>query len=270
MPLKIFIVVFLAGWCAYGNGETLYVSEFNNSCRPLRSRNNTISHGNSCCLEQSCYGSFDQALACVKSNDVINITTNSTLSFFHILKGLQNIQIIGYNNPTVYYYNDPIVYCYNSSIIIGALQFNSCTNCTIQGITWSGCGGIIQDNNYPVLEFYNSSNVKIEKCTLKRSKGQAIVLSEMTGDVTINDCQFYDNKYPGNAGGAVIDIAKQRNYQMNVTIRNCTFTDNVGTRSIINIDQSTDGKISFHDFTFSNNMGTCSHLFKPPEPSSIR
>ena len=250
----------MAGWCADGNGETLYVSEFNNSCRPLRSRNNTVSHGNSCCLEQSCYGSFDQALACVKSNDVINITTNSTLSFFHILKGLQNIQIIGYNNPTVYYYNDPIVYCYNSSIIIGALQFNSCTNCTIQGITWSGCGGIIQDNNYPVLEFYNSSNVKIEKCTLKRSKGQAIVLSEMTGDVTINDCQFYDNKYPGNTGGAVIDIAKQRNYQMSVTIRNCTFTDNVGTRSIINIDQSTNGKISFHDFTFSNNTGTPIYL----------
>ena len=258
MSLKIFIVVFLAGWCADGNGETLYVSEFNNYCLPVRSRNNTISHGNSCCLEQSCYGSFDQALAKVKSNDVINITTNSTLSFFHILKGLQNIQIIGYKNPTVYYYND--VYCYNSSIIIGALQFNSCTNCTIQGITWSGCGGIIQNNNYPVLEFYNSSNVKIEKCIFKRSKGQAIVLLEITGDVTINDCQFYDNKYLGNAGGAVIDITKQRNYQMSVTIRNCAFTDNVGTRSIINIDQSTNGKISFHDFTFSNNIGTAIYL----------
>ena len=48
---------------------------------------------------------------------------------------------------------------------------------------------------------------------------------------------------------------------MNITtIRNCNFTNNKGTRSIINIDQSTDGTISFHDFTFSKNIGTAINL----------
>lgn len=253
MLLKIFVVALLAGHCVDGNGTTLHVSEFiTNYChnQSLVSRNKTNT-GNSC-AEQSCYDSFDQALANVQSNETINVTTDSTLSFHNILIGLQNIQIIGYNNPTVH--------CYNTSIIIGALQFESCTNCLIRGITWSGCGGVVQGNNYPVLEFDDSSNVTIEKCTFKRSKGQAIVLSQMTGDVTIDDCQFYNNEYPGNAGGAVIDIAKQGNHQMDVTIRNCNFTENEGTRGIINIDQLTNGTISFRDFTFSNNKGTAIYL----------
>ena len=250
MLLKIFVVVLLAGQCVDGNETTLLVREsMINFCF---SKNDT-SHNTTCPIgSESCYGSFDQGLANISSNSTIKITTDSTLSFHNILQGLQNIRIIGYNNPTVY--------CYNTSTIIGALQFISCTNCTIQGITWSGCGGIVHDNNYPVLEFDSSSNVKIEKCTFKRSKGQVIVLSGMRGDVTINDCQFYDNKYLGNAGGAVIDIAEQGNYQMDVTVKNCNFTNNEGTSSIINIDQSTVGKISFHDFTFSNNIGTAIYL----------
>ena len=238
----------MAGQCVDVNETTLHVRE--SMINFYSSKNNNPSHSTTCHIEsESCYSLFDQALANISSNSMINITTNSTLSFHNILQGLQNIQIIGYNNPTVY-----------CTTIIGALQFISCTNCIIRGITWSGCGGIVHDNNYPVLEFDSSSNVKIEKCTFKRSKGQTIVLSEMTGDVTINDCQFYNNKYLGNAGGAVIDIAKQGNYKMNVIVRNCNFTDNEGTSSIINIDQSTVGKISFHDFTFSNNIGTAIYL----------
>ena len=248
MLFKIFVVVLLAGQCVDGNERTLHVRE--SMINFYSSKNNNPSHSTTCHIEsESCYSLFDQALANISSNSMINITTNSTLSFHNILQGLQNIQIIGYNNPTVY-----------CTTIIGALQFISCTNCIIRGITWSGCGGIVHDNNYPVLEFDSSSNVKIEKCTFKRSKGQTIVLSGMTGDVTINDCQFYNNKYLGNAGGAVIDIAKQGNYQVNVTVRNCNFTDNEGTSSIISINQSTDGDISFHDFIFSNNIGTAIYL----------
>ena len=247
MLLKIFVAVLLAGWCAEGNGVTIYVSESITKYCPTPG-NNTSHSDLHLCERGPCY-TFDQALKNLKSNDVIIITTNSTLSFHNkiILSRLENIQIIGYSNPTIYSNNVSIF-------------FNSCTNCTIRGITWNGCGGVVRDNNYPVLEFNSSSNVTIEKCTFKRSKGQAIVLSGMTGDVTINDCQFYNNKYLGNAGGAVIDIAKQGNYQVNVTVRNCNFTDNEGTSSIISINQSTDGDISFHDFIFSNNIGTAIYL----------
>ena len=254
MLLKILLLVLLAGHYVDGSERTLYVSELNisycdKSIITVSPNNTSFCHEN-----ESCYASFDHALANVKNDDVINITTDSTLSFHNILTGLENVSIIGYNNPTVY--------CYNTSVIIGALQFNSCTNCTIRGITWSGCGGIIDDINYPVLQFYNSSNVTIENCIFQHSKGQVIALSEI-GDFAINHCKFLQNRYLGSHGGSIIDIADQGNSQINFTIRNCNFTDNKGATSTINIGQSNVeslGNISFHNSAFSKNEGPVIYL----------
>ena len=250
MLLKVLLVVLLADQYVDGSERTLYVSELITSYYDMKDMM-PVSANNSVCENHSCY-SFDHALAKVKSNDVINITTDSTLSFHHILTGLKNVSIIGYNNPTVY--------CYNTSIIIEALHFNSCTNCVIQGITWSGCGGIIDDTNYPVLEFYDSSNITIENCIFRQSKGQVITFS-YTVDVAINKCDFLHNIYPGSQSGAVINIA---NLEINFTIRNCNFTDNSGTEGIININgQSNDGSlgnISFYNLIFSNNKGPAIYL----------
>ena len=255
---EILLVALLAGQYVGGSERTFDVNEsITNYC------NNTMEGGmipvsannNSFCENRSCYDSFDHALANVKSNDVINIKTDSTLSFHNILTGLENVSIIGYNNPTVY--------CFNTSVIIGALQFNSCTNCIIRGITWSGCGGIIDNINYPVLEFYKSSNLIIEDCIFRRSKGRVIASSQMIGDITINHCDFLQNRYLGSHSVAVIDIGNQGNAQINFIIRNCNFADNAGTKSIINIDQSNDeslGNISFHNSTFSNNEGPAIYL----------
>ena len=254
MLLKVLLVVLLAGQCVGGSERTLYVSEvITNFCDMKDMMPAVSANNNSFCENGSCYDSFDHALANVKNNDVINITTNSILSFHNILTGLENVSIIGYNNPTVY--------CYNTSVIIGALQFNSCTNCLIRGITWSGCGGII---DYPVLEFYNSSNITIEGCIFRRSQGQVITLSHMVGDAAINNCDFLQNVYLGNHGGAVMNIGNQGNSQVKFTIENCNFTDNSGTESIINIGgQSNDeslGNISFYNSTFLNNKGPAIYL----------
>ena len=168
----------------------------------------------------------------------------------------------------------------------------NCTNCTIEGITWSGCGEIIDiighnytstvlksfnqpSINYPVLEFFNSSNIKIQNCIFKHSKGQAVTLSGMTGDVSIKHCTFSHNNYSGIHGGAAVHIRNQKirnphkNPQVNITIRYCNFTDNRGT-SIVYIGYSNDqpleefylhsipqvANITIRNCKFTDNRGT--------------
>ena len=107
----------------------------------------------SCCIYGNCScRSLYSALANLTSNVLINITTDVELSSIIQRVNLANITITGYNNPTVN--------CNNS----GGLHFISCSNCTIEGITWIRCGArnISGDGNaYPVLQLTNSSNITI-------------------------------------------------------------------------------------------------------------
>ena len=87
---------------------------------------------NSCCIYGNCScPSLYNALANLTSDALINITTDVVLSSIVPLVDLANITITGHNNPTVN--------CNNS----GGLNFISCCNCTIEGITWNGCGARI-------------------------------------------------------------------------------------------------------------------------------
>ena len=151
MYKMILVCVLLAVQLVHGSARILHVSEFvGNYCDyriPMSTNNPSISRN------YSLNFNFDYALANLTSNDVINVATNSTLSLHNKITGLENVLISGLNNPTVY--------CYNTTVIIGGLQFDSCTNITIEGITWSGCGGIAGNRDYPVLGFYNSSNIII-------------------------------------------------------------------------------------------------------------
>ena len=82
-----------------------------------------------CCVHENCScSSLYTALANLTSSVLINITTDVELSSIIPIVDLYNIMITGYKNPTVN--------CNNS----GGLHFMSCNNCTIEGITWEGCG----------------------------------------------------------------------------------------------------------------------------------
>ena len=128
-------------------------------------------------VETGCFClSLFNVLANLTSNVLINIITDVQLNSIIQIVGLANIAITGLNNPTVN--------CNNS----GGLHFISCYNCTIEGITWEGCGARdIGDDHivYPVLQLTNSSNITIQNCLFQRSMGQAVVLSGMSGDVNI-------------------------------------------------------------------------------------
>ena len=98
----------------------------------------------SCSVYGSCpCPSLYVALDNLTSNVLINITTDVELPSIIQIIGISNITITGHNNPTVN--------CNNS----GGLHFTSCYNCTIEGITWEGCGAInIGDDDISVYWCY--------------------------------------------------------------------------------------------------------------------
>ena len=110
------------------------------------------------CIHKQCFcNNIDHALKNATNNTIIKLTIDVILSSVPFLNHLQNISIIGQNNPTVS--------CKNNG---GGLHFVSCRNCTIVGITWDGCGSKISSS--PVLKIENSSSIKIQNCTFKTVK----------------------------------------------------------------------------------------------------
>ena len=167
-----------------------------------------------CCVHESCsYSSLDQCLANLTSNIMINITTDVTLSSLVRASNLSNVSIIGHNYPTV------------NCKSIGGIHFAFCHNCTIQGITWDGCGSSV----VPGLKFSYSSNVSIENCTFQHLLGQAVMLLEVLGDVNICNCKFTSNNdYMGHGAAIQFSSNDTRNsFQQYVfTISNCNFSYN--------------------------------------------
>ena len=167
----------------------MYVNEVNSDDKDFSASGED---GNSqiCCAYGNCScSSLNQALANLTSNVLINITTDVTLSSLVTVTNIVNVTVIGHNNP--------IVNCKD----FGRLHFTSCDNCAIQGITWDGCG--TDDPTEPALKLSNSSNVNIKNCFFQYSKGQALSLSKITGDVNIDHCEFVHNSHYRGHGAAI-------------------------------------------------------------------
>ena len=178
------------------------------------------------------------------SNTIINISTDVVLSSIVTLEGLNNITIIGQGNPTVNC-ND-----------IGSVKFVSCNNVTIEGVNWERCGF----DNAPGIKFYNSSNIVLQSSSFQHSVGQAVVLSNMSGNVYINNCQFTYNKYHKGNGTAIYYISSpEQSTHVQLVINNCNFTFNGPAESVVYIDNS-NNKVNGHisllqNSTFTQNKG---------------
>ena len=186
--------------------------------RAVSDSNGSDTFSNICCVYGNCScTSLHNALVNLTSNVMINITTDMKLFGSIVsLDGLANISIVGHNRPTVD--------CNN----YGGINFTSCYNCTIEGITWERCGAISDNKSvYPALQFYNSSSVNIKSCLFQHSVGQALVLSELSGNVNINYCNFlYNTQYKDH--GAAVHYSSNNLYQsgFNITIKNSKFMHN--------------------------------------------
>ena len=140
----------------------------------------------------------------VSCNIIIDISTDILLSSNVLLKGVNNITIVGQG--------DPIVNCnYNRSV-----KFVSCNNVTIEGVNWERCGSV----NSPGIEFNNTSNITIESCSFHHSTGKAVSLSKVSGNVSINNCQFTRNKYH-KGHGAAIYYTSSHEQSTQLVINNC-------------------------------------------------
>ena len=196
--------------------------------------------------------SLEQALNNLTSNVLINITTDVMLFSIITLVDLANITITGHNNPTVK--------CNDS----GGLRFTSCSSVNINGIVWQHCGW--KSDKIPknaVLEFTNSSTISILNCSFQHSIGQIFVLSDVSGDVYINNCSFaFNTEYEGH--GSIIHHSSNDTVSaiiLMLSIVNCCFKGNEGAGSLIYISPSTDQHYVFlENSTFVDNQNVLFHL----------
>ena len=229
-----------------GNQRIIHVSELPND------RKDSVTSGEDdnsliCCVYGNCScNSLDHALANLTSNVLINITTDVTLSSLVRVSDLENVSIIGHNNPTV------------NCISAGGIQFTFSHHLIIEDITWNGCG--TENHTEPGLKLSNSSNVIIRNSTFQNSIGQAVVFSELSGEVDIKDCNFMNNyNYKGH--GALIHYTSQATSQCSrhyFMISNCNFTYNEGA-SLVYIEhrysECNDNNITFYCTNFYSNKG---------------
>ena len=237
---KILLVLILAVEYIDGNQKTIIVGDDGFST------SGDDDNSEMCCVHGNCScNSLDQALANLTSNVMINITTDATLSSLVTATNLENVSIIGHINP--------IVNCGSA----GRIHLTSCHNCIIQGIVWNGYGIKNPDNvTEPMLKLNKSSNVTVQNCTFQNLIGQAIVLSEVSGEMNINDCNFVNNSYYRDHGAIIYYVVSQYS-QLLFTISNCNFTHNKGAKSLVYIEnKDSDFDITFHHSKFCYNQGT--------------
>ena len=227
---RIILVMILAVEYIDGNQRTINVSN-DNFCTSGEDDNSEMCYDQDNCSCNSLY----QALANLTSNTLINITTDVTLFSLVTASDIVNVSIIGHSNP--------IVNCESA----GGIHITFCHNCIIQGIVWDGCGSKNTDNNTePMLKLNKSSNVKIQNCTFQNLMGQAIVLSEVSGEVNIRDCNFVNNSFYRDHGAIVNYVVSQLS-QLLFTINNCNFTLNKGVKSLVYIEnKNSDFNITIH------------------------
>ena len=248
IPLLVVILVAVLVQYAIGNQRIVHVSQLISDEDLITSGEDDNSH--ICCVYGNCScNSLDQALTNLTSNVLINITTDMTLSSLAKVSDIENVTIIGHNNPTV------------NCKDFGRIHLNFCNNCIIQCITWDGCGSVdIDDHTEPVLKLSNSSNITIDNCSFQYSKGQAVLLPEVSGDVNIDHCNFiHNNHYRGHGAAIHYSSSNVTNcHRLAVfTIIGCNFAYNYA-KSLVYIENTISRhnvNVTIHYTKFCHNQG---------------
>ena len=174
-------------------------------------------------IHNQSFDSIDDLLSNATSNSIVNIRSDVVLSSCVLLEGLENITITGHESPTVN--------CNGT----GALKFVSCKNVTVAGVNWEKCGSSTEEA-YPGIKFYNSSNVVIQDCFFHNLTGQAVLMSIVSGNVHITNCNFtHINKYEGHGVALHYSIKDD----CHLLIEKCIFSNNGPAKSVIYIGSAT-------------------------------
>ena len=108
-----------------------------------------------------------------------------------------------------------------------------------------------------------SSNITIQNCSFQHSIDRAVVLSDVSGDVSINHCYFMNNSVFKGHGVAIYhslsnNIGIFSPFILTLRIMNCNFSLNKGVESIVYIDNKSTtyaGNIIFLGSAFYDNHG---------------
>ena len=243
--IKLAIILVAVAPCSVGNQRIIHVSELISDDEGFFT-NDEDDNSHLCCVYGNCTcNSLDHALANLTSNVLINITTDVTLSSLIKRSGLRNVSIIGHSICTV------------NCKHVGAIHFNFCHNFIIQDITWDGCGTKLTNNlTEPAVKLNYSFNVTIQNCSFQHSIGQALVLSEVSGDVNINNCNFVNNSHYRGHGAAIHYLYRYNtkefyHSQFAFTIHNCNFTNNKHVKSLVYVKNRL---LEYHKIIFNNSV----------------
>ena len=184
---------------------------------------------------------LEDMLVNIENGSLAKLPNKIKLSSVIKLRHLQSISITGRN--------DVVVICNNG----GGLQLEFCSSLTFQGISWIGCG--------TVLKIYHSRDILIKKCSFHSSKGQAIALSEPSGEVSLSYCKFMHSNHHGGHGAAISYSSNDPSAVL--IIKSCNFSFNTLSKSVIYINQSDQHTAYYlNNSTFYNNRGVSIYLSK--------
>ena len=177
------------------------------TCHQVESKTIIVNTNGSteCCVKGNCTcSSLFIALSNVENSTIINITSQSVELYNYTVIGpyrMNNITITG---------NKTIVKCNN----IGSVSFTVAINVTIRGITWDQCGNPNDSHVDGGIHFGDVTILTIDNCTFQHSQLCAVVLSAVSGDITIRNSYFISNGLrktigsgEGNCGGLKINTA---------------------------------------------------------------
>ena len=218
------------------------------------SRNDRDTSSHDYCINGNCSYLFNHLAKDLSNDSVINITCDMELLSVVTIVGLTNISINGHNNPTVG--------CNGA----GGLHFLSSNNVKIKGIVWEKCG-FKNETGYanPVIKLDKSSTIVIQNCIFQQSVASAIMLIEISGDITINHCMFLNNtKYNGH-GTAIYYLSKSLGSSTTkLLLSNSYFKGNEGGNSIIYLnsfeDATQDHHLTLENSTFVDNKNVIFYL----------
>ena len=179
---------------------------------------------------------IDHVLGNLTSNSVIKITHDSILSSNIALVNLTNVSLIGNNNP--------LITCHEG----GGLQILFSHGIAIESITWDQCGTRFMT---PGIHFRFSSKIAIRNCSFQHSKGLALALLNISGDVNIHQCKFVNCNNSGGYGAAIHYSSSDP--QLALMISGCEFSHNNG-KSALHVGESAT-YITIKDSAFCKNKG---------------
>ena len=190
------------------------------------------------CINDFCSHFFDDLLENLTSDSVINIMCHVKLTSIITLVGLTNISFTGYNNP--------IISCSNN----GGLRFLFCRNVNIKGIIWERCDGNHPVN--PVIEINKTSAIEIQNCSFQSLAGQAVMLTEVSGNLIIDYCMFINNiNYRGHGSVIYYSSGSVTSSNAKLSVSNSNFKGNRGYNSIVYLELS-EGDTEYQHLTIEN------------------